>query len=64
MHCTSYCRDIPELIGQLGEVLTEPNKAVLFHYICQLLPDEAQAEFDRIAANSLAGGEEMVPYYC
>ena len=52
-----YYRDIPELIGELGEVLNEPNKAVLFHYICQLLPHEAQAEFDRIAAASLEQGK-------
>ena len=38
-------------------MLNEPNKAVLFHYICQLLPHEAQAEFDRIAAASLDGGK-------
>ena len=52
-----YYRDIPELIGELGGVLKEPNKAVLFHYICQLLPHEAQAEFDRIAAASLEQGK-------
>ena len=51
-------RDLPELVGELGEVLKEPNKAVLFHYICQLLPNEAQAEFDRVAATTLAGGKE------
>lgn len=53
---THYYRDIPKLIGELGGVLNEPNKAVLFHYICRLLPHEAQAEFDRIAAASFAGG--------
>ena len=41
-------------------MLNEPNKAVLFHYICQLLPHKAQAEFDRIAAASLDGGKNCL----
>ena len=40
----------------LGTVLDDPNKMVLFHYICQLLPEEAQVEFDRVAATMLTGG--------
>ena len=44
-------------------MLNEPNKAVLFHYICQLLPHEAQAEFDRIAAASLDGGKTNSEVY-
>ena len=40
----------------LGKVLDDPNKMVLFHYICQLLPEEAQTEFDRVAAAMLTGG--------
>ena len=40
----------------LGEVLNDRNKIVLYHYICQLLPEEAQNEFDRIAAGLLSGG--------
>lgn len=39
----------------MGEILDDQNKTILFHYICQLLPDEVQAEFDRIAAATIAG---------
>jgi len=53
---TSNCRDLPSLVQGLGTVLNDPNKVVLFHYVCQLLPEEAQAEFDRIAAAHLTGG--------
>ena len=50
------CRDLPSLVQGLGKVLDDPNKMVLFHYICQLLPEEAQTEFDRVAAAMLTGG--------
>ena len=48
------------LVEGLGEVLNDRNKVVLFHYICQLLPEEAQNEFDRIAASMLSGGDHSV----
>ena len=51
------CRDLPQLVQGLGAVLNDANKMVLFHHICQLLPEEAQTEFDRIAAGMLAGGK-------
>ncbi len=44
----------------LGEVLNDPNKMVIFHYICQLLPGETQAEFDRIASAAIAGDPTTV----
>lgn len=50
-------REVPELVNSLTWVLDSPEKMVLYHYICQLLPDEAQAEFDRVAAAMLAGGK-------
>lgn len=59
---TSNCRDLPSLVQGLGTVLNDPNKMVLFHYVCQLLPEEAQAEFDRIAAVHLTEG--IVCAYC
>ena len=45
------------MVQGLGSVLNDENKMVLFHYICQLLPEETQVEFDRIAAAMLAGGK-------
>ena len=54
------CREVPELVNSLSWVLDSPAKMVLFHYICQLLPNEAQAEFDRIAAAMLAGGKAAI----
>lgn len=51
------CRNLQDLVESLRDVLTDSNKMVLFHYICQLLPGEAQNEFDRIAAAMLSGGE-------
>ncbi len=50
-------RDLQDLVDGLGNVLTDSNKMVLFHYVCQLLPGEAQIEFDRIAAAMLSGGK-------
>ena len=38
-------------------LLSDPTKMVLFHHVCQLLPEEAQAEFDRMAAARLAREE-------
>ena len=52
----SIDREIPELVNSLSWVLDSPAKTVLFHYICRLLPEQAQVEFDRIAATMLAGG--------
>ena len=37
----------------LQTLLSDPTKMVLFHYVCQLLPEDAQTEFDRLAAASL-----------
>ena len=37
-------------------LLSDPAKMQLFHHVCRLLPEETQAEFDRLAAASLAGG--------
>ena len=37
------------LCGLLGD----PSKMALFHHVCQLLPEETQAEFDRVAATRL-----------
>ena len=54
-HCSNY-RNLPDLVEGLGEVLNDRNKIVLYHYICQLLPEETQNEFDRIAAGLLSGG--------
>ena len=51
-------RNMEGLVEGLGEVLNDRNKVVLFHYICQLLPEEAQNEFDRIAATMLSGGDQ------
>ena len=44
-------------------MLKDQKKTVLFHYICQLLPEETQHEFDRIAAEMLARGmsEKLLP---
>lgn len=53
----SIPREVPELVNSLSWVLDSPAKIVLFHYICQLLPDNAQVDFDRIAAAMLAGGQ-------
>lgn len=47
----------------LGDVLNDRNKVILFHYICQLLPGEAQNEFDRIAAGMLTGGGNLLILY-
>lgn len=44
----------------LHTLLDDPTKIVLFHYVCQLLPEEAQAEFDRVAASRLADGEDTL----
>jgi len=49
-------REIPELVNSLTWILDSPEKTVLYHYICQLLPDEAQREFDHLAAAVLAKG--------
>jgi hypothetical protein len=49
-------REVPELVNSLSWILDSPAKMMLFHYICQLLPDNAQADFDRIAAAMLGGG--------
>ncbi len=59
-------RNLEALVEGLGDVLTDSNKMVLFHYICQLLPGEAQNEFDRIAAAKVSGGIHIdrVLYAC
>ena len=44
-------------MNSLSWVLDSPAKIVLFHHICQLLPDKVQGDFDRIAAAMLAGGQ-------
>ena len=44
-------------------LLSDPTKMVLFHYVCQLLPEDAQAEFDRLAAAAYgneAGGQSTL----
>ena len=44
-------------------LLSDPGKMQLFHHICQLLPAEAQVEFDRLAAASLGGGGSEGDYW-
>ena len=53
-------RNLSQLVEGLGNVLNDPNKAVLFHYICQLLPGKKQAEFDKLAATTIAEGPPAV----
>ena len=55
----SISREVPELVNSLSWVLDSPAKMVLFHHICQLLPENAQVDFDRIAAAMLAGGKGL-----
>ena len=50
------CRDLHKLVEGLADILSDPKKASIFHYICQLLPEEVQREFDHMAAMSIAYG--------
>lgn len=50
------CRDLSGLVGALCDVLDDPKKHVLYHYICQLLPEEIQGEFDQLASTVVANG--------
>ena len=52
------CRDIPELVDRLSDVITDKKQSVLLHYICQMLPETSQTEFDNLAATKLAKCKE------
>ena len=52
-------RDLSTLVEGLTGVLKDPKKASVFNYICQMLPDEVQREFDHLAAASVSSGMMM-----
>lgn len=49
-------RDLTTLVEGLAGILKDPKKASIFHYICQMLPDDVQREFDHLAAASVSNG--------
>ena len=49
-------RDLAALVEGLAGILRDPKKASIFHYICQMLPDDVQREFDHLAATSVSNG--------
>ena len=55
-HLSKYSqnRDLSTLVEGLTGILKDPKKASVFHYICQMLPDEVQREFDHLAAASVS----------
>ena len=64
MHCSwsvvslrIYFRDLSKLVQDLCDVLDDPIKHILFHYICQLLPEEDRAEFDRLSSVAISNSQ-------
>ncbi len=55
----SHYRDLPELVDRLSDVITDRRKSVLFHYVCQMLPEDSQLQFDNLAATKLAKCENL-----
>lgn len=53
----AYFRDLSKLVEALCDVLDDPTKRILFHYICQLLPEEDRAEFDRLSSVAISNSQ-------
>ena len=54
--CMFACRNVSSLVSDIVPVLSDGQKAVLLHQICQFLPAQAQDEFDQRAASMLGEG--------